>query len=59
VRQGAGNVASNQANIVTIPAYGGFASVQPVSPMAYNRSYANSVILADGKIIVLGGQVRK
>ena len=25
--------------------------------MAYNRSYANSVILADGKVIVLGGQV--
>ena len=31
--------------------------MQPLSPMAFNRSYATTVVLPDGKVLVMGGQV--
>jgi len=49
--------ATNHANIVTIGAYGATASVQPLTGMHYPRAYCTSVVLPDGKVLTMGGQV--
>ena len=49
--------ATNHANIVTIGAYGAMASVQPLAGMHYPRAYCTSVVLPDGKVLTMGGQV--
>ena len=50
--------ATNHANIVTLGDYGTNASVQALTGMHYPRAYANSVVLPDGKVLMMGGQVR-
>ncbi len=49
--------ATNHANIVTIGAYGATASVQQLAGMHYPRAYCTSVVLPDGKVLTMGGQV--
>ena len=44
-------------NVVTITRYGVNATVQQMPPMNYPRSFPNSVVLPDGKVLVVGGQV--
>ena len=51
--------ATNHANLLTITGgYGSAVSVQPLAGMTYPRAYANSVVLPDGKVLTMGGQVR-
>ena len=49
--------ATNNANLITISAYGVKATVQPLPPMNYPRAFHNSVVLPDGKVLIMGGQV--
>jgi len=52
--------ATANANIVTLTGdYGSTASVQPLGPMHYTRAFCNSVVLPDGTVLVMGGQVKK
>ena len=37
--------------------YGSTASVQPLGPMHYTRAFCNSVVLPDGTVLIIGGQV--
>jgi galactose oxidase len=48
------NEATTNANVITIT--GTSVSVRQVAPMANARSFANSVVLPDGKVVVFGGQ---
>jgi len=50
--------ASNHANLLTIGTYGSTVAVQALTGMHYPRAYANSVVLPDGKVLTMGGQVR-
>lgn len=48
--------ASANAHIITIADPGNQVTVQKVDSMSYARSFANSVVLPDGKVFVIGGQ---
>jgi galactose oxidase len=48
------SAASARAHVLTIT--GGTVGVREVAPMANARSFANSVVLPDGKVAVFGGQ---
>ncbi|KAE8361334.1 galactose oxidase [Aspergillus caelatus] len=48
--------ATNSAHIITLGNPGDTANVRQISPMAYARGFANSVIVPDGKVLILGGQ---
>jgi galactose oxidase len=48
------NEATTNANVITITVTA--VSVRQVAPMANARSFANSVVLPDGKVVVFGGQ---
>ena len=50
--------ATNHANLLTISSYGTPVAVQALTGMTYPRAYANSVVLPDGKVLTMGGQVR-
>ena len=50
-------IATRNANLITIGAYGVNATVQPLPPMNYQRAFHNSVVLPDGKVLIMGGQV--
>lgn len=50
--------ATSNARIITIGKPGDVANVQTITSMAYQRSFANSVILPDGTVLITGGQVR-
>lgn len=50
--------ATSNAHIITIGHPGDAANVQTINNMAYQRSFANSVILPDGTVLITGGQVR-
>ncbi len=50
-----GNTPAN-ANAYIIDTTGGTAAVKKLSPMAYPRMYANSVVLPNGQVLVVGGQ---
>ncbi len=52
-----GNATQN-ANLITIGAYGVPATVQPLPPMHYQRAFHNSVVMPDGKVLIIGGQVQ-
>ena len=48
--------ATSNANIITIPQVGQNASVQQIGNMHYPRTFANSVALPNGQVLVAGGQ---
>lgn len=50
--------ATSNANIVTIGNPTNAAAVQKINNMAYRRGFANSVVLPDGSVLILGGQSR-
>ena len=51
--------ATNHANLLTITGgYGSTVGVQPLTGMTYPRAYANSVVLPDGQVLTMGGQVK-
>ncbi|GIJ44350.1 hypothetical protein Val02_12360 [Virgisporangium aliadipatigenens] len=50
------SAASARAHVLTIASGGGAVNVREVAPMANARSFANSVVLPDGKVAVFGGQ---
>lgn len=49
---------SSNAHIITINNPNTNPTVQKIGNMAYQRAFHNSVILPDGKVFVVGGQVR-
>ena len=50
--------ATANANVVTLTGdYGSTASVQALGPMHFTRAFCNSVVLPDGTVLVMGGQV--
>ncbi|KAG8630235.1 hypothetical protein KVT40_001854 [Elsinoe batatas] len=49
--------ATSNANIITIGNPYTTASVTKIGNMAYRRIFANGVVLPDGKVLILGGQV--
>ena len=49
--------ATSNAFIITINNPNTAATVQKIGNMAYQRSFANSVIMPDGKVLITGGQV--
>ena len=50
--------ATATVNVVTLTGdYGSTASVQALGPMHYKRAFCNSVVLPDGTVLVIGGQV--
>ena len=49
--------ATANAHIITIGTPPAVATVQGIGSMAYQRSFANSVILPDGTVLIIGGQV--
>ena len=49
--------ATSNAHIITIGTPPAVATVQAIGNMAYQRSFANSVILPDGTVFITGGQV--
>ena len=48
--------ATSNAHILTIGTPPAVATVQTIGNMAYQRAFANSVILPDGTVLVMGGQ---
>ncbi|KAL8649816.1 MAG: hypothetical protein Q9226_005417 [Calogaya cf. arnoldii] len=50
------NPATANARIITIGAPGTTASVAAVGNMAYARAFHNSVVMPDGKVLVVGGE---
>ena len=56
-RQWGSNYAIHVNAQVTIGAYGTPAHVQPLAPMAARRAFCSSVVLPDGSVLVVGGQV--
>ncbi|KAI4222625.1 MAG: hypothetical protein L6R36_006013 [Xanthoria steineri] len=50
------NQATGNARIVTIGAPGTTASVAAIGNMAYARAFHNSVVMPDGKVLVVGGE---
>lgn len=57
---GAPNYATNQAtgnaHVITIGTPGATASVTKIASMSYARSFANSIVLPDGTVFIVGGQ---
>jgi galactose oxidase len=51
-----GSEASSNAHIITIEHPGGTPSVKTVANMAYQRIFANAVVLPNGEVFVTGGQ---
>lgn len=51
-----GTTATSNAHVITIGAPNTTATVTSVSSMAYTRGFANSVVLPDGKVFIVGGQ---
>ena len=49
--------ATSNAHIITIGNPPDVPTVQAIGNMAYQRSFANSVILPDGTVLIVGGQV--
>ena len=50
--------ATANANVITLTGdYGSAASVKALAPMHYTRAFANSVVLPDGTVLIMGGQV--
>ena len=49
--------ATSNAHIITIGAPPAIPTVQAIGNMAYQRAFANSVILPDGTVFITGGQV--
>lgn len=58
MRWSQGEYATRNANLITIKAFGSIASVQQLPQMHYQRAFHNSVVLPDGKVLIMGGQVR-
>ena len=50
------NYATANAHIITIGNPGSTATVTTLAPMTYARSFANAVVLPDGKVFITGGQ---
>ncbi|KAL8794000.1 MAG: hypothetical protein Q9195_003406 [Heterodermia aff. obscurata] len=50
--------ATTNANVVTIGDVGNTPTVAQVAPMQYARSFANGVVLPNGKVFISGGQAR-
>ncbi|KAL9029978.1 MAG: hypothetical protein Q9196_001844 [Gyalolechia fulgens] len=50
------NAATKNARVVTIGTPGTAASVATVASMAYARGFHNSVVMPDGKVLVVGGE---
>lgn len=50
--------ASSNAHIITIDNPDTNPTVQKIGNMAYQRAFANSVILPDGTVLIVGGQIR-
>ncbi|KAL8776847.1 MAG: hypothetical protein Q9213_008108 [Squamulea squamosa] len=50
------NQATGNARIVTIGAPGTTASVAAIGNLAYARAFHNSVVMPDGKVLVVGGE---
>ncbi|KAF2803601.1 galactose oxidase [Mytilinidion resinicola] len=48
--------ATANAHIITLGGQGGAVSVTKLTSMKYARSFANSVVLPDGKVLIMGGQ---
>lgn len=48
--------ATSNAHVITIGTPGGTPSVTKVASMSYARSFANSIVLPDGTVFVVGGQ---
>ena len=48
--------ATGNAHVITIGAPGDTPTVETISSMAYTRAFANSVVLPDGKVVIIGGQ---
>jgi galactose oxidase len=51
-----GSQATSNAHVITITNPGWTPTVQTVANMAYQRIFANAVVLPDGKVFVTGGQ---
>ncbi|KAL9003822.1 MAG: hypothetical protein Q9188_003323 [Gyalolechia gomerana] len=51
-----GNNATKNARIITIGTPGTAVSVATVASMAYARAFHNSVVMPDGKVLVVGGE---
>ena len=49
--------ATSNAHIITIGTPPNAPTVQTIGNMAYQRSFANSVILPDSTVLIMGGQV--
>ena len=49
--------ATSNAHIITIGTPPAVATTQTIGNMAYQRAFANSVILPDGTVLIMGGQV--
>jgi galactose oxidase len=52
------SVATDHANLIDLTSRrsGGQVAVTPLSPMVHPRAFATSVVLPDGKVVVVGGQ---
>ncbi|KAL8939590.1 MAG: hypothetical protein Q9216_003270 [Gyalolechia sp. 2 TL-2023] len=50
------NPATKNARVITIGSPGTAASVATVASMAYARAFHNSVVMPDGKVLVVGGE---
>ncbi len=51
------STATSNAHIITLAIPPAVPTVQTIGNMAYQRAFANSVILPDGTVLIIGGQV--
>ena len=49
--------ATANANLITIGAYGTKPTVKKLASMHFTRAFCNSVVLPDGTVLTMGGQV--